>query len=107
MENNPLYNLRCKTHNLIVSAFKRAYTKKSKKTIEIIGCSYEEFKFYIESKFDENMNWDNHGEYWEMDHITPLSWAKTEEEVYKLNHYTNFQPLIKEVNKSKSNYYSG
>ena len=38
MENNPLYNLRCKTHNLIVSAFKRAYTKKSKKTAKNSAC---------------------------------------------------------------------
>lgn len=43
---------------------------------------------------------ENHGE-WEMDHIIPN--AKTEEEIYKLNHYTNFQPLWKEDNRKKSN----
>lgn len=107
LQTDTLYKIKCSIRNLVSSAFERKFTKKSKRTIEILGCSYEEFKIYIENKFDENMNWDNHGEYWEMDHITPLSWAESEEEVYNLNHYTNFQPLAKEINKLKSNYYTG
>ena len=39
------------------------------------------------------MCWDNYATYWAVDHIIPISWAKTEEEVYRLNHYSNFQPL--------------
>lgn len=104
---DPLYRIKCTIRNLIVGAFKRSFTEKSKKTIDIIGCSFDEFKIFIESKFTGEMTWDNHGTYWEMDHITPLSWAKNELEVYELNHYTNFQPLLKEVNKSKGNKYSG
>jgi hypothetical protein len=110
LETDKLYLVKCKIRSSINSAFERIFNgtyKKSKKSNDILGCSYDDFKIYIENKFDENMNWDNHGEYWEMDHIIPISWAKTEEEIYKLNHYTNFQPLIKQINKSKSNYYSG
>ena len=47
------------------------------------------------------MNWDNHGE-WHIDHIIPLSSANTEEELIKLCHYTNLQPLWAEDNLSKS-----
>ena len=84
---------------------KNRFTIKSKKTVEILGCSFEEFKLYLENKFDKKMNWDNQGSYWHMDHIKPISLAKTEEEVYELNHYTNFQPLYWKDNLTKSNFY--
>jgi hypothetical protein len=79
------------------------YTKKSKKTIQILGCSFEEFKVYIESQFTEEMCWENYATYWQLDHKTPISWAKNENEVYELNHYTNFQPLHWKENISKGN----
>jgi len=49
------------------------------------------------------MNWENQGTYWHMDHIIPISSAQTDEDVYRLNHYTNFQPLYWEDNLKKSN----
>ena len=52
----------------------------------------EEAKTYIASLFQKGMSWDNYGE-WHLDHIKPISLATTEEEVYKLCHYTNYQPL--------------
>ena len=57
-----------------------------------MGVSYNEFKVYIENQFLEGMTWDNHGE-WHLDHKRPISWAKSEDEIYELNHYSNFQPL--------------
>ncbi len=52
------------------------------------------------------MTWDNHGTYWHLDHKIPASWASSEEELYKLNHYTNFQPLYWLDNLIKGNRYS-
>jgi hypothetical protein len=49
------------------------------------------------------MNWENQGTYWHMDHIIPISSAETEEDVYRLNHYTNFQPLYWLDNLRKGN----
>ncbi len=100
---DPFFKMKFNIRSLIRNAFKRGFTSKSKKTVEILGCSFEDFKLHLESKFDENMNWENHGTYWELDHIIPISSAKTEEEVYKLNHYTNFQPLYWLDNIRKSN----
>lgn len=79
---------------------------KSKRTSEIIGISPEEFRLYIESKFEPWMNWENYGKYngelnygWDIDHIIPISSAKTEKELYELNYYTNLQPLCSYTNR--------
>jgi hypothetical protein len=102
-----IYKLICNIGTLIkVSILRNGFSKKSK-TGKILGCSFIEFKIYLESKFDENMNWENHGTYWHLDHIVPISWAKDEQEVIRLNHYTNFQPLKASENQSKGNRYSG
>jgi hypothetical protein len=90
---------------LIKNSIKRGFTEKSKRTQEILGCSFEDFKLHLESQFDENMNWENQGSYWHMDHIIPISSAETKEEVYRLNHYTNFQPLYWLDNLKKSDKY--
>jgi hypothetical protein len=71
----------------------KKFTKKSR-SIEIIGCSYEEFEKHIESLFLDGMTWENRGvKGWHIDHIIPVSSASTEEELIKLNHYTNLRPL--------------
>lgn len=75
---------------------------KSKSTLEILGCSYEEFKTHIESQFTDGMSWDRLGDI-HIDHIIPVSSAETVEEVYKLNHYINLQPLWAKDNLSKYN----
>lgn len=103
LENDPFFKLKFNIRSLIRNSLKRKFTEKSKKTNEILGCSYEEFKLHLESKFDGNMNWENQGSYWHMDHIIPISSAETEEDVYRLNHYTNFQPLYWEDNLKKGN----
>ena len=94
-----LYKLKIKTKNIIYRAFKGKYIKKTH-TNELIGCSSEFLKKYLESKFENWMNWENYGRYngelnygWDIDHIIPLSSASSEEELIKLNYYTNLQPL--------------
>lgn len=88
----------------LISVYVNKHYRKNKKTEDILGCSMEEFYNYIESKFQEGMSWNNYGE-WHLDHIKPISLAKTEEEVYELNRYTNFQPLWAVDNIKKSNKY--
>ena len=99
---DPLFKLRGNISSLIsISIRNKGYTKKSR-TYQILGCTYKEFKEHIERQFTKGMSWDNQGE-WHLDHIYPVSLAKNEEELIKLNHYTNFQPLWAEENLKKSN----
>jgi len=101
MKKDNIFRLRTKISDLVRGSFKRQGWTKNTKTQSIIGCDWSTFKEHIENQFQEGMTWDNHGE-WHYDHIIPISSAKTEEEVYKLNHYTNFQPLWAEDNLRKS-----
>lgn len=74
---------------------------KSKRTFDIIGLDKDNFKSYIENKFADGMTWENYGK-WHIDHIIPLCEAKTENDVLKLNHYSNLQPLWAEDNLKKN-----
>jgi hypothetical protein len=76
---------------------------KRNKTFDIVGCTPEFLKEHIEKQFTEKMSWELMGKYIHIDHIIPLSSAKTEEEVYQLCHYTNLQPLWAEDNLRKGN----
>jgi hypothetical protein len=101
-QTDPLYKMRCNIRSRIANSMKNKGYTKSSRTYQILGCDFETFKKHIERQFTKGMNWNNHGE-WHYDHIIPISTAQTEEEVIKLNHYTNFQPLWAEDNISKSN----
>jgi hypothetical protein len=100
-ENNPIYAFKVQVRRNISMSFK--FGKKPKKTELILGCTISEFRKYIEQKFQDGMNWENNGRNgWHLDHIIPLATAKTTEEVLRLNHFTNFQPLWEEDNLKKS-----
>lgn len=98
-----IYALKIIVRQVIRDSLRRKKYKKCDKTFVILGCDINFFKNYIESKFDKNMSWENYGSYWWFDHIVPLDSAITQEDVIKLNHYTNFQPLFWRDNIIKSN----
>jgi len=104
---NSIFRLVHNTRCLIIGSLKSKGFKKQSKTENILGCSFEEFKQHIESQFEPWMNWENMGGRsttlpnisWDIDHIIPLKVAKSEEEVIKLNHYTNLRPLCSYENR--------
>jgi hypothetical protein len=89
----------------ISEALKTYQTLKRDRTIEYLGCNMEEYTQYIENKFTPGMDWNNHGTYWEIDHILPIDSfdLNIEENLYKCFHYLNTQPLEKTKNREKSN----
>lgn len=106
IKNDIVFKNKENVRRLIQLSFKRQGFNKTSKTYVILGCSYEEFKQYLESKFESWMTWDNYGLYngtpnygWDIDHIIPSSSAITEEELIKLNHFTNLQPLCSYTNR--------
>ena len=103
-KNNPLFRLKSSVRSRIRIAITNQRLNKNTSTAKMLGCTWEELKQHLESKFTEGMKWDNYGE-WHVDHIKPLSLANTEEEMIKLNHYTNLQPLWAKDNLSKGSKY--
>jgi len=79
---------------------------KSKRTLELLGCTVEELRKHLESKFQEGMSWNNYGfDTWHIDHIIPcdkfdLTDPKQQEQCF---HYTNLQPLWAIENWQKAN----
>ena len=98
---DPLYRLKQNLRHRTNSAFKSKYWQKNNTTKHLLGCEFEQVKEYIENKFTEGMSWDNYGK-WHIDHIIPLSSAKTEIEMRCLFHYINLQPLWASDNFKKS-----
>jgi hypothetical protein len=87
------------------SITRNGYSKRSK-TYQILGCTFEEFKIHLEKQFEPWMNWDNYGLYngelnygWDIDHVIPHSFGKTEEDIAELNHHGNLQPLCSKINR--------
>ena len=95
---DPKYKLVC---SLRTRLYQMLRGKRSRRTLEVLGCSPEQLTQHLESQFQPWMTWENMGgrsvsipnTTWDVDHIIPLSSAQTEEDIYRLSHYTNLQPL--------------
>jgi hypothetical protein len=101
-ENNPIFKLKSTIRTRIYSAFKSKSWHKQGSNEKLLGCSFEIAHAHLERQFIKDMTWNNHGE-WHIDHIIPLASANTEEELRKLCHYTNLQPLWAKDNLEKNN----
>lgn len=103
-QSDPVYRIICNIRSRVSDLCKSMSEERNVSTTKSIGLNRDDFRKYIESKFQEGMTWQNYGD-WHIDHIKPLSTATTEEEVMELNHYTNLQPLWATDNLKKSNKY--
>ena len=107
---DPLFRLKSNYRRSCLKAFQSISQKKNVKSLKLLGLkTWQQLvkhlskQFYDHPKTGEEMTFDNHGFHgWHIDHIIPLSTAKTEEDIIKLCHYTNLQPLWAEENLRKS-----
>lgn len=102
---DPLYKAVKLSRRRIAHALSKINLKKERKIGSFdnrFGCSREFFKKYIEAQFAGDMNWENWGDYWQLDHIIPLACAETVSEILMLDHYTNLRPLPSRQNAIKN-----
>lgn len=102
--NNPEYNiflnLKSRFHAVV---FMKSGVRRNQKIETLIGCSVGQLRAHIESMFSVEMNWENYGSYWHLDHIVPCAAfdLTNEGEQMKCFHWTNLQPLMWRANVSK------
>ncbi len=76
---------------------------------KFVNYTLEDLIKHLEQKFDKNMNWDNYGSYWAVDHIKPKSLfnytSTIDSEFKECWSLKNLQPLEKIENIKKSNRY--
>lgn len=105
-DNDPQFNLIGRIRHRTRQAIKRGGFTKRSKTYEMLGCDWETLKGHIENQFIDGMSWDNM-EDWDLDHIYPLSWCSTINELEIYAHYSNLQPLWRKDNQDKSDKFIG
>jgi hypothetical protein len=83
-------------------AFSNKGYKKTSRTAELLGATFETVREHLELLFYGGMSWENHGSFWHVDHIYPISMAEDEDHLIGLLHHLNLQPLLAHENLSKS-----
>lgn len=104
-QNEPNFRIAVNLRSRVLKAIEN--NQKAGSTLELLGCSVDFFKLYLESKFTPEMSWGNHGSVWHIDHIKPCAkfdLSKPEEQRVCF-HYKNMQPLFAYENMSKKDKY--
>jgi hypothetical protein len=102
-KNNIKRKLSCRLRSRLRDVIKNNY--KSGSAVKDLGCTIDELKSYLESKFQNGMTWDNWSLYgWHIDHIKPLASfdLSDRKQLLEACHYTNLQPLWAKDNLAKS-----
>lgn len=101
------FKIRMLLSNRINIALKN--NSKNSGTMELLGCSIDKLKNYLENQFQVRMTWKNHNIYgWHIDHKKPCNLfdLTKESEQKKCFHYTNLQPLWAKDNWKKNDRYN-
>ena len=103
IERDTVFALKERARKTIADSFLRRGYKKNSKSQEIIGCDWPTFTKHLFKTWEKRYGTVYAGEDYHIDHIIPLSEAKTEDDVIRLCHYTNLQLLTPADNLAKSN----
>ena len=74
-------------------------------TIDLLEYSPLQLKEHLDKQLKEDMNLDNYGQLWEIDHIRPLTNFPKDSHPCEVNALENLQPLYKIENIRKYNHY--
>lgn len=98
---DPLVRVQHNLSNRIRSALRSNGFSKSSNTQEILGCDFAELRAHLEKQFTRGMSWSLMGREIHVDHIVPIASAITEDDLLRLNHFTNLRPMWARDNQRK------
>lgn len=101
-QENPFFRLKSLLRSRIKSVFGDKGVTKGKKSIEALGCTYEEAYKYLEKTLPIGYSMKDIGVSLHIDHINPLGLANCAEQLYMLSHYTNLHLLTIEDHMEKT-----
>ena len=83
----------------------RNVLNKNDTTMNYIGCNIQYFREWLEYNFTAEMNWDNYGKFWSIDHIIPVCKFDLTNETQKFQcwNWSNMMPVTIKYNSSKKN----
>jgi len=96
-------NIQYRVKSVINARLRSCVRNRTMKTLAYLGCSIPLFIKWIEYQFDQTMNWENMGTYWQMDHVKPCASFnfENESEIYECYNWSNIRPLSGRENSSK------
>ena len=98
---NPHYRIK----KSLAARLRNVMNKGENKTLDFIGSNIQHLNRWLEYNFTNQMNWNNYGEYWNIDHIIPCAKfdLTKEEDKFLCWNWTNLCPMIAKENSSKKN----
>ena len=97
-QNDPQYRIGRRLRKNLYDILRRRPNK-----IDLIGCTKQFLRGYLESQFKDGMSWENYGSGWQVDHKIPLAAFDLTDEAQQMKafHYSNLQPLWAKDNAAK------
>ena len=103
LRTDPQFALVRRVRSRIAHAIRTFGARKSKRSLELLGCTQAELARHIESQFISGMSWHNRS-LWHVDHIIPLAAFNLSDERQQrvAMHYVNLRPLWGRENQKKN-----
>jgi hypothetical protein len=95
---NPIHRLSGNLRTRINTVLKEKSFPKTKHLKDILGCDWIMLENWLSNQFVGNMNMDNYGIMWSLQHIVPLTHCENTDEVNLLNYYKNLKPMTLDEN---------
>lgn len=98
-------NCRSRVYNMVT----KFNPSRTYKTFDLVGCTPDFFVAFLEAQFKPEMNWENYGTYWNIDHVLPLASFNLQDgrQLRQAFHYSNCRPLEAEKNSEKNDSLPG